>query len=80
MSGNDEQEATPVSLAELDQVLHTFEHAAARARWNDEGKSVVTLARPERAENVKAACRELIIIRRSYLCSTCAKRLVYLES
>jgi hypothetical protein len=57
MLGNDEQEIRPESLAGLDQVLHTFEHSAVRARWNNEGKGVATL--DQGAENVKAACREL---------------------
>ncbi|KAM5360564.1 hypothetical protein ACJA88_014787 [Fusarium oxysporum] len=57
MLGNDEQEVRPELLAGLDQVLHTFEHSAVRARWNNEGKGVATL--DQGAENVKAACREL---------------------
>ncbi|EXL39236.1 hypothetical protein FOCG_18144 [Fusarium oxysporum f. sp. radicis-lycopersici 26381] len=54
MLGNDEQEVRPELLAGLDQVLHTFEHSAVRARWNNEGKGVATL--DQGAENVKAAC------------------------
>lgn len=54
---NDEQEVRRDSFSELDQVLSTFEHSAARARWNHEGKGVATP--DQEAENVKVASHEL---------------------